>query len=424
MAVYLGRRGYSVRVVERRGDIRKAELVRGRSINLAISTRGLTALRAVGLEDKVLEMCVPMRGRMLHDENGQTTFQPYGTDDDQVINSVSRAGLNQLLLDEAEKLDGVELEFQQRCLDFDPEAGTVDFESEAGDVKTIDADFIVGADGAFSAIRNRLVRTDRFSYSQDYLEYGYKELHIPPAEGGGFRLEKNALHIWPRRKSMMIALPNVDGSFTCTLFWPFEGEQGFERLRNEEDVKRHFEKWYPDAIPHMPTYIEDYLAVPPSSLVTIRCYPWSFGGKGTLVGDACHAVVPFYGQGMNAAFEDCRVLDECLAESPSDLANALDRYQRLRKENVDALADLAIENFREMRDYVTSPWFLFKKKLGKIAHRAFPKLFVPLYSMVTFSNVPYAEARDRSEKQVRFLRGVGVAIVFVLALSLVRLLWN
>lgn len=424
MAVYLGRRGYQVHVVERRPDIRKATISAGRSINLAISTRGFTALAGVELEGKVREMCVPMRGRALHSTSGEVAFQPYGTEEGQAINSVSRGGLNQLLLEEAEKLDNVTLEFELRCVDFDFDEASATFENSEGEQKTIRSDFLIGADGAFSAIRGRLARSERFDYSQSYLDCGYKELEIPPAEGGGFRIEENALHIWPRNRAMMIALPNVDGSFTCTLFWPFEGNHSFAELDTPEKVRSFFEKEYPDAISHMPTFVEDYLANPTSSLVTVRCYPWSFGEKGTLIGDAAHAIVPFYGQGMNAAFEDCRILDECLANHSDNLERAFDAFQKMRKPNVDALADLAIENFREMRDYVTSPWFLFKKKLGKFMHKVAPKFFVPLYTMVTFSNTPYAEARERSAKQVRTLQIAGISIVALGALITMRWIWN
>ncbi|MEM7260927.1 MAG: NAD(P)/FAD-dependent oxidoreductase, partial [Planctomycetota bacterium] len=356
MAVYLGQRGYRVSVYERRGDIRGAEIVRGRSINLAISTRGLHALSKVGLEERVLDTCVPMTGRLMHAVDGETTYQPYGTEDSQAIHSVSRGGLNKLLLTEASELDGVELYFHERCTDVDFDAPSITFEnSETGEISVVDCDIVIGSDGAFSAVRGQCQRRDRFDYSQSYLEHGYKELHIPPVEGGGFRLEKNRLHIWPRRSSMMIALPNEDGSFTGTLFWPLEGERSFASLTNEAEVKAFFERWYGDVVPHMPTYVEDYLNAPASSLVTVRCYPYSHEGRVTLLGDACHAIVPFYGQGMNAAFEDCEVLADCIDEFSGDWPKILDVYQERRKKNVDALADLAIDNFLEMRDRVASP---------------------------------------------------------------------
>ncbi len=424
LAVSLGQRGIRVSVYERREDIRKATIVRGRSINLAISTRGLHALSRVGLEQRCLDMCVPMHGRLMHSVEGEHTYQPYGTDESQAINSVSRGGLNQMLLDSAGEFDNVELFFEQRCVGVDFDNGSATFEGADGTQHTVAADVVVGADGAFSAVRAHCQRRDRFDYSQSYLAHGYKELHIPPAEGGGFRIDKNRLHIWPRRGSMMIALPNADGSFTCTLFWPLEGEQSFASLTTPAEVKAFFERWYGDAVAHMPTYVDDYLAAPASSLVTVRCYPWSHADRVTLIGDAAHAVVPFYGQGMNAAFEDCEVFGDCVDEFGGDWPRLLDEYQKRRKKNADALADLAIYNFLEMRDRVASPWFLFKKRLGKICHRLLPNVFIPLYSMVTFSRIPYAEAQERSDRQVRTASTVAVVFGVLLLLIVWRMLWN
>ncbi len=420
MAVHLARAGHRVDLYERREDIRGARFVKGRSINLALSTRGIHALAEVGLADEVLRDAIPMRGRMMHSESGALSFQRYGKDDTQVIHSVSRAGLNKILLDAAGREPRVTLHFQERCVDVDPDRGGVDFEhAETGARTHATGDFVLGADGAFSAVRGRLQRLDRFSFSQTYEEYGYKELTIPAAAGGGFRLEKNALHIWPRRAFMMIALPNADGSFTCTLFWPLEGEHGFAGLRTEADVRRYFERWFADAVPLMPTLAADYLSVPASTLVTIRCRPWSAGGKLVLIGDACHAVVPFYGQGMNAAFEDCSVLGGCLRDSGGDLERAFRSYERARKPNVDALADLALENFVEMRDHVASRGFLLKKRLEKWLHKLFPTWYIPLYTLVTFTRIPYAEARARARAQARVLRLAAAALSLgILALAI------
>ncbi len=419
LAIYLGRRGYQVTVYERRPDIREQKLVRGRSINLAISTRGLKALEEVGLKEKVLSMCVPMQGRLMHDTDRQTTFQPYGIENSQVIHSVPRGELNKLLLRETEKLDTVELKFGMRCLDVEVENGTTWFEDiDTGETFEVGADFVIGADGAFSAVRQRLMKRDGFSFSQDYLDYGYKEVHFPPADDGSFAMRKDVLHIWPRQSFMMIALPNNDGSFTGTLFWPLKGNHGFDQLRTESEVRDYFERWFPDAVPLIENLERGYLKTPASSLVTIRCSPWVVEDKVVLIGDACHAVVPFYGQGMNAGFEDCRVLAECLDESPEDLSTAFREYHSRRKENADALADLALENFVEMRDHVSSPIFLLKKKLGKWLHRCFPLWFVPLYTMVTFTNIPYARARERSRKQNLAVGWVlsGISLVLLVAL--------
>ncbi|MFN0058999.1 MAG: FAD-dependent oxidoreductase [Planctomycetota bacterium] len=428
LAVELGRKGRRVALYEQRPDLRKTQLVRGRSINLAISTRGLTALDSVGLKQRVLDMAVAMPGRMIHAVSGELSFQPYGVEG-QAIHSVSRTELNRLLLSEAEALPNVALHFGQKCVDadFDSDraAVTVEFESQLVERVKVRAPLVVGSDGAFSAVRRRLLRRDRFSYSQEYLAHGYKELHIPPAAGGGFRIERNALHIWPRRSFMMIALPNNDGSFTCTLFWPLDGEFGFANLKTAEDVQRFFGTHFADAVPLMPTLVEDYLSTAPSTLVTMRCYPWSIDSRFTMIGDACHAVVPFYGQGMNAAFEDCTVLSRCLDEHGADVARALDEYQRLRKPNVDALAELAVENFIEMRDHVASPFFLFKKRVGALLHKLMPRLFVPLYTMISFTNLPYAEARARARWQARIIQRVIVGLGLLLLLAILGVfLWR
>jgi kynurenine 3-monooxygenase len=418
MALFLGRAGHRVQVYERRADPRTAGAEGGRSINLAISARGLHALEQVGLRDKVLSGAVPMKGRMIHSPTGELTFQPYGAAG-QAINSVSRAGLNLLLLEAAEKQAHLEVKFGHRLGRIDFERATLEFTSPTGSPVSAEAGTIIGTDGAFSAVRGQLQFRDRFSYSQSYLAHGYKELYIPPASGGGFQLEPNALHIWPRGSFMMIALPNQDGSFTCTLFWPFEGKTGFAAIRSEAELLRFFQATYPDAVPLMPTLAHDYFANPTSSLVTVRCSPWHAGEKAVLLGDAAHAIVPFYGQGANAAFEDCVVLDECLRQSPGDRGAAFAAFEQRRKVHADAIADLALANFVEMRDHVASAGFLFKKKVEKILHRLLPHSFVPLYTMISFSRIPYADAVARAARQDRALRwlgGVALALIIVLVL--------
>lgn len=417
MAIFLGRAGHRVQVFERRLDPRRAGAEGGRSINLAISTRGLHALEQVGLKDQVLSNAVPMRGRMIHSPTGELTFQPYGTGG-QAINSVSRAGLNLMLLEAAERQAHLTIGFDQRLGSIDFDRGTLEFTSRAGEVTTAPAGAIVGTDGAFSAVRGQLQIRDRFSYSQSYLAHGYKELYIPPGPGGSFQMEPNALHIWPRGGYMMIALPNQDGSFTCTLFWAFEGANSFAAIRTEDDLRRFFQGTYPDAVPLMPTLTHDFFANPTSSLVTVRCAPWHLGDKAVLLGDAAHAVVPFYGQGANAAFEDCVVLDECLSAWPADRTRAFSIFEQRRKVHADAIADLALANFVEMRDHVASSSFLFKKKVEKILHRLMPRTFVPLYTMVSFSRIPYADAVARAARQDRMLK----AAAMVTALAAVLLL--
>ena len=393
-AVYLGRAGYEVELIERRPDPRTGRATEGRSINLAISTRGIRAFDRVGIAADVLRVSVPMKGRMIHTLDGRVSFQPYGTEEGHTINSVSRAGLNQIIVEAAERLPNVRVRFGKRCTRVDLETRTVHVEdAETGERSAVPGDVVVGADGAYSTVRREMQKLDRFEYQQSYLGHGYKELVIPAGPAGEFPMERNALHIWPRGGFMMIALPNHDGSFTCTCFWPFDGPNGFQALRVEDDVIRYFRERFPDALPLMPGVAGDYLRNPTGSLVTIRCHPWHYRNHVVLLGDSCHAVVPFYGQGANAAFEDCSVLNDCILEHPDDLERAFARFESLRKENTDALADLAIENFLEMRDATASRVFLFRKRLEKDLHRLFPRWYLPLYSMVTFSTIPYAEAR-------------------------------
>ena len=416
LAVFLGRAGHRVELVERRPDPRRGGGGRGRSINLAISTRGLAALEHVGLDRAVLDTAVRMRGRMVHGIDGSLAFQPYGHEAHHVINSVSRAGLNRLLVEAAESLGNVNVRFGTRCVDVDLENATCVFENG----ERLAADLVVGTDGAYSEVRGALQKSDRFEYSQSYLPHGYKELSIPPAADGGFRMERDALHIWPRERFMMIALPNVDGSYTCTCFWPFEGPDSFGALKTPADVRAYFERVFPDAVPLMPTLEEDFLLNPVGSLVTVRCRPWRYKDRLVLLGDAAHAIVPFYGQGANAAFEDCIVLDEALRTEPTVEA-ALAAYEARRKEHADALADLALGNFVEMRDKTASPWFRLAKRFEKLLHRLFPGLFVPLYYLVSFSRTPYADAVRRAKRQWRVVRWVSAGIVFAAAAAAVIL---
>ena len=420
MAVFLGRAGHRVQVFERRPDPRSAGAEGGRSINLAISTRGLHALEQVGLRELVLANAVPMRGRMIHSPAGELAFQPYGTSG-QAINSVSRAGLNAMLLEAAEQQTHLRVAFDHRLETIDFERGTLHFSSRSSTTITAPSGTIIGTDGAFSAVRGQLQIRDRFSYSQDYLPHAYKELYIPPGPGGSFQMEPNALHIWPRGGYMMIALPNQDGSFTCTLFWPFEGANSFAAIRTEDDLLRFFESTYPDAVPLMPTLRHDFFANPTSSLVTVRCSPWHLGDRAVILGDAAHAIVPFYGQGANAAFEDCVVLDECLKAWPSDRRTAFTTFEERRKRHANAIADLALANFVEMRDHVASSGFLLKKKIEKILHRLMPEGFIPLYTMVSFSRIPYADAVDRAARQDRALRVAGLVLLVAVGLLLVAL---
>lgn len=421
LAAFLGRRGDEVSLYERRPDPRAGNTVGGRSINLALSTRGIHALQQLGLADEVLQHAIPMRGRMIHDVSGALHFSPYDRDPNKCINSIGRGALNTVVIEAAQRYANVEVQFNQQCLGVDLAAPSVRLkDQQTNELREVRAEAVVGVDGAFSAVRRSMQRLDRFEYSQSYLAHGYKELTIPPTADGAWRMEKNALHIWPRRTFMMIALPNPDGSFTCTLFWEFEGPRSFSSTTTDDAVRRFFDEEFPDAVPLMPTLLEEFRENPTGSLVTVRCAPWCYEDKVALVGDAAHAVVPFYGQGMNAAFEDCVVFDQCLNEFPNDRRQAFAEYFRRRKENADALADLAVQNFIEMRDKTASQVFRAKKKLDHTLEGWFPGRYLPLYAMVSFTSIPYAEAARRAKAQDRLIGAIllGLLLVIVLAFCL------
>lgn len=405
-AVFLAKRGYEVEVYERRTDMRKLEGEGGRSINLAMSTRGWKALEKAGIKEEVLETALPMKGRMMHSVAGDLIFQPYGKEDE-AIYSVSRAGLNRKLMDIAEKHENVNFHFDMKCTGVNTRNNSISFENyKTGETSTKEAAFIFGADGAFSAIRTSLQRTDRFNYSQYYLPHGYKELNIPATADGDFAMDKDSLHIWPRGEFMLIALPNPDKSFTCTLFLPFEGAESFSRLNTREEIMVFFHKYFADAIPVMPTLLEDFKNNPTSSLVTIRCNPWQINNKVLLMGDASHAIVPFYGQGMNSGFEDCTLLDELADELNEDWTKIIEKFSQNRVEDANAIADLAMRNFVEMRDLVGDPMFLLRKKIAAWLHTEYPDDFIPLYSMVTFSHIPYAKALREGEAQDQLFKEI------------------
>src|SRR5438105_1005235 len=417
LAAYLGRRGYDIDLYERRVDPRAGNFVGGRSINLALSTRGIYALEQLGIADEVLRHAIPMRGRMIHDKSGALHFSPYDRDPNKFINSIGRAALNTTVIEAAQRYQNVRVHFNHRCIDVDFDSATANLvpsgveaavSAANSDHQIIRAqgEAVIGVDGASSAVRQSMQKEIAgFEYDESHLAHGYKELTIPPAANGEWRMEKEALHIWPRKSFMMIALPNPDGSFTCTLFWEFEGPRSFASTKTDEGVRRFFDEEFPDAVPLMPTLLQDYRENPTGSLVTIRCAPWYYEDKVALLGDAAHAVVPFYGQGMNAAFEDCVVLDECLAQFSDNRERAFAEYFARRKENADALADLAVENFVEMRDKVASKTFRAKKKLDHWLEAALPGIYLPLYTMVTFTRMPYAAAERRAKIQDAIMYG-------------------
>ncbi|MFN7691882.1 MAG: FAD-dependent oxidoreductase [Bacteroidota bacterium] len=404
LSIYLAKKGYRVNVYERRNDMRKSTGYAGRSINLALSDRGWKALTEIGIADDIKEIAIPMYGRFLHAVDGSTAYQPYGKEG-QAIYSVSRAGINCTLMDLAEKHEQVKLHFEMRCSGVDLKNNIARFIDHAGKEHTVHADLIFGSDGAFSAARlTQQTNIDRFDYHQFYIDCGYKELTIPAGADGAFLMEKNALHIWPRGKYMMIALPNKDGSFTCTLFFPFEGEKSFAALQTREQVKAFFEAEFSDAVPLMPTLLDDFFNNPTSSLVTVKCFPWTVDDKLALIGDAAHAIVPFFGQGMNCGFEDCSVLNSLMDKYDTDWKKILSEYQYLRKPDGDAIADLAIGNFIEMRDLVADPMFLLRKKIEARFNERYPEKWIPAYSMVTFSpHIRYSEALSKGKFQDKIM---------------------
>ncbi|WP_136479972.1 FAD-dependent oxidoreductase [Cognatitamlana onchidii] len=404
LALRLGQRGYNVNVYEKRPDLRKVNISSGRSINLAFSNRGLKAMKLVGLQDLVTKLCIPMHGRMIHDSHGNVFLSNYSGRSNEYINSVSREGLNALLLNEAEKHENVNLFFNKKCKSVDFQKTTALFKDYGSKNEFIeDADVIIATDGAGSVMRKSyyLGKKFLFSFSQQYLTHGYKELCILPKENGDFRIEKNALHIWPRGSFMLIALPNLDGSFTVTLFLSFdEGNYNFNNLKSEDAVLEFFQKEFPDALALMPNLIDDFFNNPTSPLGTIKCNPWHYKGNTLLMGDAAHAIVPFYGQGMNASFEDVVEFDKVLDQNLGNWEATFKTYEATRKKDTNAIADLAIDNFHEMKDHVANPIFIEKRKLEMALENQFPTKYASKYSMVTFNeNMGYNEAMLKGRAQ-------------------------
>lgn len=417
LSLYLAKRGIETEIYESRGDMRLEEMSAGRSINLALSNRGIAALREVGMDKYMLAEAVPMHGRMLHDTAGNTKLLPYSGRKGEYINSVSRGGLNIALINEADKYAESKFYFNEKCVDFDCNSGEAIFESG----KIVKGDTVIATDGAGSAVRQAMMNggVPRFNYEQKFLEHGYKELHIPPNLTGEFQMEKNALHIWARHEFLMIALPNFDGSFTCTLFLAFEGANSFEQLTDEKSLMYFFHTNFADAIPLMPTLIEDFFTNPTGNLGTVKCLPWNVGGKALLLGDSAHAMVPFYGQGMNCAFEDCRVLDSLIEKHGTDNWETIfEQYTAERKQNADAICDLAQENFYEMRDAVADPVFQRKRELETKLEQTFPDYFSK-YSMVTFrEDLPYLVAKQKGNAQDNLLMEICTEITDIQTLNL------
>lgn len=415
LSIYLAKKDYQVDIYERRPDMRKAKISAGKSINLALSTRGIHALKEVGLYDEIKKISIPMYGRMIHSLEGNTQLQPYGKDMSEYINSVSRGELNKKLMDLAEEYHSVKFHFDMPCTSMNMDKNEIYYRNEkTGMAETVSSEITIATDGATSPVRMEMLKVPRFDFKQEYENYGYKELHIPSNADGTFKMETNALHIWPRGSFMLIALPNMDGSFTCTLFLAYDrslgGENSFEALKDTGSVQKFFEKNFPDAIELMPGLLTDFFANPTGTLITIKCYPWCIDGKLAMLGDSAHAIVPFFGQGMNAAFEDCTYLNECIDKYAGDWKTIFTTYQQMRKPNTDAIADLAQENFIEMRDLVAEPRFQLKKKIESVLYNKYPDIFIPKYTMVTFLRVPYSIALKRGKIQESILHELSEGI--------------
>jgi kynurenine 3-monooxygenase len=403
LAILLLQRGFAVEIYERRPDMRRVRISAGRSINLALSTRGIHALQQAGLWERMRSIIIPMKGRMMHSISRELTFQPYGKNEAEVINSISRAELNIALINAAEE-HGATIHFNQRCTGYDLKTGDIKVHNEeTREETTLEAGVVIGCDGSASAIRAEMLKLNRFNFSQQYLDYGYKELTIPAGPQGKHLLETHALHIWPRGNHMLIALPNIDGTFACILFLPFEGADSFAELTTPAKVEQFFQARFPDAVPLMPQLVDNYFANPTGAMVTIKCSPWHVETRALLLGDAAHAIVPFFGQGINCGFEDCSRLVEMLDQLGGDLPNLFAEFEKERKINTDAIADMAIENFTEMRDRVADPRFLFRKKVELALEARYPELFVPKYAMVTFHRILYSVALQRGVVQDRLL---------------------
>ena len=404
LAIYLRKYGHEITVFDRRPDIRKVKFS-GRSINLAMSNRGWNALNKVGIEEEIKKIATPLYKRAMHVVGTPLYFQNYGKENE-AIWSISRGVLNRKMIDLAEK-EGVVFKFEEKVWDVDlPTARLFTGDTEKGEWKEYAYDLIFGCDGAFSRVRHKMQRRSRFDYSQDFIDVGYKELSIPPNKDGSHKLDKNAFHIWPRGNFMFIAMPNLDGSFTCTLFMPFEGKVSFDKIKTKEDAKEFFSTYFPDVMPDIENLAEDFFHNPTSAMVTIKCYPWTYWDKVALVGDSAHAIVPFYGQGMNAGFEDIFILNELIEKNQDDWQTIFSEYQESRKENADAIAELSYRNFLEMSKKTADPSFLLQKKIEKRFASLYPEKWVPVYSRVTFSDNSYADALAYGDKQERVMQQI------------------
>ena len=428
LALRMAQRGYQVVVYESRSDLRKSDISAGRSINLALSNRGLKALRMAGVEEKARELCIPMKGRLMHDVASNTFESNYSGRQGEFINSISRGDLNGLLLTEAEKYSNVKIHFNTRCLEVDIETKIASFQSFDSEKQfTVQADVIFGTDGAGSSLRKSYEKQfPEFSVTQDFLTHGYKELEIPADINGNHIISKEHLHIWPRGDYMLIALPNMDGSFTVTLFLSYsEGLYNFDNLVTEEKIIEFFKKDFPDALSLIPDVLKEFENNPTGKLGTIKCYPWSYKGNTLLLGDSSHAIVPFYGQGMNASFEDVYVFDNVLNQFEGDWLTVFSEFQKQRKIDTDAIADLAIDNYYEMRDHVANPLFKEKRIVEMNLEKYFPTEYFSKYSLVTFNEyIGYHEAMTKGRAQDKVLLKMAENPIYSSSLQMSKELMN
>jgi kynurenine 3-monooxygenase len=404
LATYLANRGYEVDIYERRPDMRKETISAGRSINLAMSIRGIHALKEVGMFEKINPLTIAMKGRLIHELDGSTHLQPYGQKPKEVIYSISRASLNMELMTLAEETGKVNIHFNQACNGMDLDEKTLSIlDQYLGSEKTIPFDLVMGVDGSASAVRDAMISKGKIDFKIKPLGHGYKELNIPPGEKGEFQMEPNVLHIWPRGQFMLIALPNLDCSFTCTLFFPMKGKTSFETVNSTDEILQLFNKQFPDTIPLFKNVVNDYQSNPVGNLGSVYCNPWHVEDKAVLLGDAAHAVVPFFGQGMNASFQDCTVLNQLIEEHDNDWNTILSEFSRQHVQNGHAIANMAIENYLEMRDHVTDPQYIKRRELELKMERIFPNEFLPRYSMVSFHQIPYAKVIARGASQNKIM---------------------
>ncbi|NEP01032.1 MAG: FAD-dependent monooxygenase [Symploca sp. SIO2E9] len=401
LSLYLARADFKVSIFERNSDPRQVNLQAGKSINITLCERGFQALDAVGVGNLVRELCIPLYGRIIHSKDGQCTYQPYGNNQE-AIYTIGREDLSRVLLDFSQKYKNIDFYFQQKCIGIDLQTATLELqELNKGIITQVQGQRIFAADGAYSAIRQKMQRLKRFNYSQEYLEQGYREIIIPASTEGSWLLEKNAIHIWPRDNFMLIGFPNLDGSFSLSLHLPYVGKISHESIKTYENIQNLFETYFSDILPLVKSSLKDYCTKPIGDMITVKCFPWTYQDKAALIGDACHAIFPYYGQGANAGFEDCQILIKCMEKHPGDWQTIFQTYEKLRKQNMDVIAHLCSEHFRILRKLVGDPKFLLRNKIERKIQKMYPERS-SLYHNITFTCMPYAEAL-RIEQKNRFV---------------------